>query len=153
MMDFMKKRICLDEGTLKNLHGMKSARKKRGLTQKKLSSLSGIPLGTIGKYESGYAYPMLARYLLLAEIFGWDMSNDPNYLFYKEYQSSSNRMQMKKRRYAYTNIELSREVNLSEESVRLVIKKDSVASVSNYARVMQVFKEEARLAEFRRGQR
>lgn len=152
MMDFMKKRICLDEGTLKNLHGMKADRRRLGLTQKQLSILSGIPLGTLGKYESGYAYPMLARYILLSEILGWDMTNDPNYFFYHEYQSSSNRMQAEKRRYAYTNIELSRDANLSEEAVRHVIKKKRAASVSNYMRVRQILNEEARLAEFRRRQ-
>ena len=153
MMDFKRKKICTDEGTLNHLRNMKADRVRLGMTQVELSRRSGIKLKTYRRYESGTSYPNLAAYLKLAEILGWDINEDPNYLFYEEYQHSYNRMQTQKRRYAYTNIELSREVNLSEESVRLVIKKKSVASVSNYVRVMQVFREEARLAEFRKGQR
>ena len=153
MMDFKRKKICPDEDTLKNLHNMKVDRVRLGLTQVELSKRSGIKLKTYRRYESGESYPNLAAYLKLAEILGWDIRENPNYLFYEEYRHSYNRMQTQKRRYAYTNIELSREVNSSEESVRHVIKKKSVASVSNYARVIQVFREEERLAKFRRGHR
>ena len=153
MMDFKRKKICPDEDTLKNLHNMKTDRVRLGLTQVELSKRSGIKLKTYRRYESGESYPNLAAYLKLAEILGWDIHENPNYLFYEEYRHSYNRMQTQKRRYAYTNIELSREVNSSEESVRHVIKKKSVANVSNHARVIQVFREEARLAEFRRKQR
>lgn len=153
MMDFKRKKICTDEDTLNNLRNMKADRLRLGLTQAELAKRSGIKLRTYHGYEYGTSYPNLAAYLKLAEILGWDIHENPNYLFYEEYQHSHNRMQTQKRRYAYTNIELSREVNLSEESVRHVIKKNSIASVSNYARVMQVFREEARLAEIRRRQR
>ena len=153
MIDFKRKKICRDEATLKNLRNMKADRVRLGLTQVELSRRSGIKLKTYRSYERGESYPNLAAYLKLSEILGWDIRENPNYLFYEEYQHSYNRMQTQKRRYAYTNIELSREVNSSEESVRHVIKKKSVASVSNYARVIQVFREEARLAEFRRKQR
>lgn len=153
MMDFKRKKICRDEATLKNLYNMKADRVRLGLTQVELSRRSDIKLKTYHRYECGESYPNLAAYLKLAEILGWDIRENPNYLFYEEYQHSYNRMHTQKRRYAYTNIELSREVNSSEESVRHVIKKKSIASVSNYARVIQVFREEARLAEFRRNHR
>ena len=153
MIDFKRKKICRDEATLQNLRNMKADRVRLGLTQVELSRRSGIKLKTYRSYERGESYPNLAAYLKLSEILGWDIRENPNYLFYEEYQHSYNRMQTQKRRYAYTNIELSREVNSSEESVRHVIKKKSIASVSNYARVIQVFREEARLAEFRRKQR
>ena len=153
MIDFKRKKICRDEATLKNLRNMKADRVRLGLTQVELSRRSGIKLKTYRSYERGESYPNLAAYLKLSEILGWDIRENPNYLFYEEYQHSYNRMQTQKRRYAYTNIELSREVNSSEESVRHVIKKKSIASVSNYARVIQIFREEERLAKFRRGHR
>ena len=96
---------------------------------------------------------MLSTYLKLAEILGWDMSGDPNYEYYIAYQKSYNPMHCRKRKYGYSNAELSRELHISEESVRHVMKKMASASVSNYTRVMQIFMESAQLAEFRRKQR
>ena len=122
---------------------------KLGLTQVKIAQVLGIPLKTYRCYEYGTSHPMLAMYLKLAELYGWDIRRDPNYLFYKDYQRNYNRMQYRKRRYAYTNAELSLELKVSEESVRHVIKKKREASVENYARVMEVFAEETRLSEFR----
>lgn len=132
---------------------MKEDRLRIGLTQKELSELAGVKLKTIQNYEYGVCYPMLSTYLKLAGILGWDMSGDPNYEYYIAYQKSYNPMHCRKRKYGYSNAELSRELHISEESVRHVIKKMASASVSNYTRVMQIFMESARLAEFRREQR
>lgn len=149
-MDFSRKDIHVTESVQRNLASLKDGRLRIGLTQKKLAELAGVKLKAIQNYEYRVCYPMLSTYLKLAEILGWDMSEDPNYEYYIAYQKSYNPMHYRKRKYGYNNAELSRELHISEEAVRHVVKKMASASVSNYARVMQIFNEEARLAEFRR---
>lgn len=75
----------------------------------------------------------------LAELAGVKLRAIQNYA----YQNSYNPMHCRKRRYGYTNVELSRALHISEESVRHVAKKMVSASVSNYERVKQLFMEEA----------
>ena len=151
MIDFSRKRISRDEATLSHLRSLKSERQRLGLTQKRLSELLGLKLKAVRRYEYGESYPMLQTYLKLAEIFGWDVSMNPNYMFYCEFvQTHTNRMNRSKKRYAYSNRELSDETMMSEESVRLVIKKKSSASVSSFMAVTRVFAEEAELTKTRR---
>ena len=143
MMDFSRKDIHVTESVQKNLASLKEGRLRIGLTQRKLAELAGVKLKAIQNYEYRVCYPMLSTYLKLAEILGWDMSEDPNYEYYRAYQNSHNPMYCRKRRYGYTNVELSRALHISEESVRHVVKKMGAASVANYARVKQLFMEEA----------
>ena len=146
MMDFSRKDIHVTESVQKNLASLKEGRLRIGLTQRKLAELVGVKLKAIQNYEYRVCYPMLSTYLKLAEILGWDMSEDPNYEYYRAYQKSHNPMYCRKRRYGYTNEELSRALHISEESVRHVVKKMGSASVANYARVRQIFIEEAQRA-------
>lgn len=49
---------------------MKNARKKAGLTQKKLSEISGIPLTSIAKYEGDEVSPTITKVHILANALG-----------------------------------------------------------------------------------
>ena len=147
MIDFSRKDIYVTESVQWNLGSLKESRLRMGLTQVKLAELAGVKLKAIQNYEYGVCYPMLSIYLKLAKILGWDMTGDPNYEYYVAYQKAYNPMNCRKRRYGYSNEELSRELHISEESVRHVVKKMTSASVGNYARVMRLFAEEAQREE------
>lgn len=45
-------------------------REERGLTQRELAKISGVPKGSIGNYEAGAYLPRISNILKLAKVLG-----------------------------------------------------------------------------------
>ena len=45
-------------------------REERGMTQRKLAEISGVPKGSIGNYEAGHYLPRIGNILKLAKVLG-----------------------------------------------------------------------------------
>lgn len=60
-----------NEEAERNIRGLSQFRKKRGLTQKELSQLSGISITDIGRYETQKRMPKVKNYNMLAKVFDW----------------------------------------------------------------------------------
>ena len=151
MKDLTRKKVYADEATMRNLQNLKTDRKRLGLTQEQISAKLRVSCRTYQNYEYGDSKPRLLVYLMLAEIFSWDIKDNPNYLFYMEFKKEKNGLRYRKEKYGYSNLELSERVMepVTGETIRHVIKKDKDASVKTYALVMDVFREEKRLEAFR----
>lgn len=105
----------MDEQTINNLKGIKADRKRLGLSRKKLSELTGINYKAISDYETGRYAPYLSRYLRLAEFFGWDIRDSPNYKF--AMMTANQGLKKRKRSYGLSTVEISRLTNFSEDSI------------------------------------
>ena len=151
MKDLTRKKVYADEATMRNLQHLKADRKRLGLTQEQISAKLRVSCRTYQNYEYGDSKPRLLVYLMLAEIFSWDIKDNPNYLFYLEFKKEKNGLRYRKEKYGYSNLELSERVMepVTGETIRHVIKKDKDASVKTYALVMEVFREDKRLEAFR----
>ena len=56
---------------------LKRLRKMKGITQKELSEETGLPLGSIKKYESGHVQPNLTNALKLVRYYNIDLLDLP----------------------------------------------------------------------------
>ena len=148
-MNMNNKKIYPDNDTLTHIQSIRAERKNRSLTQGDLASMLGVGQRTVSGYERGKIYPLLHIYLRLAEIFKWDVKNNPNYIFYHSYRSRIKRLVRLKKKYAYSNFELSKKANVTEEMVRHVLDADNRASVSSFVAVMKVLAAEEELARVR----
>ena len=45
-------------------------REERGMTQRELAEISGVPKGSIGNYEAGHYLPRIGNILKLAKVLG-----------------------------------------------------------------------------------
>lgn len=45
-------------------------REERGMTQRELAEVSGVPKGSIGNYEAGHYLPRIGNILKLAKVLG-----------------------------------------------------------------------------------
>lgn len=57
---------------VRNISGLYKSRMKRGMMQKKLSQLTGIPTAEIRRYEFHKYLPRVKNYNKLAKVFGWE---------------------------------------------------------------------------------
>lgn len=140
--DRMQIRIHLDDQTVSNLKSMRAERKRLGLSRKKLSELTGIRYGAIADYETGRYAPHLSRYLKLAEFFGWDIRDSPNYKFAKT--TAKYGLKKRKRYYGLNAEEISRLTNFSEGSIENALYVQSRSTINSFAAVMKVLDDEDR---------
>ncbi len=138
----MQVRIHLDEQTICNLQGMRTDRKKLGLSRKKLSELTGINYASIADYEEGRCAPHLSRYLLLAEIFGWDIKDSVNYIF----ANTTTKYDLKKRARSYglSTEELSRLTNFSQGTIENALYMQKLGTLNGFAAILEVIQDEER---------
>ena len=149
-MNMTRKKLYLDEATLKNIRSIRTERERLQITQGELALMLGINRRTLSGYECGTSYPILSVYLKLSEIFMWNIKDNPNYIFYHEYHKRIDKLKRQKKKYAYSNLELGHRANIAEETVRHVMKKNKQASVSSFAQVMKILSEEEELACIRK---
>lgn len=132
----------MDEQAVSNLKGMKAARKRLGLTRKKLSELTGINYSSIADYEMGRYAPYLSRYLKLAEILGWDIQDSVNYKF--AMTAEKHKLKKRKKCYGLNTREISRLSNFSESSIENALYMHSRSTINSFAAVLEVLDEEER---------
>ena len=140
-----QKHIHLDRQTIANLRNMRSDRKRLKMSPKDVERLTGISHVTILRYERGMYAPSMARYLLLAKIFGWDIKDSANYKFATakaaKVKSSINK---KKERYGISNSEISRTTNFSRYSISNAVCVNERCTANSFAAVIKVLDEEER---------
>lgn len=140
--DRMQVRIHLDEETQRNLRNMRADRKRLGLSRKDLADRLGVKYSAVADYELGRNAPHLSRYLLLAEIFGWDIKDSANYKF----AMTAEKYKLKKRKdsYGLNAREISRLSNFSESSIENALYMHSRSTINSFAAVLEVLDEEER---------
>ncbi len=130
----------MDEQTINNLKGIKADRKRLGLSRKKLSELTGINYKAISDYETGRYAPHLSRYLRLAEFFGWDIRDSPNYKFGKTTVKQD--LKKRKKSYGLSTVEISHLTNFSEDSIENALYNHNRSTINSFAAVLEVLDEE-----------
>ncbi len=140
-----QKHIHLDEQTRANLKGMRKERKRLGLSPKDVERLTGISHVTILRYERGMYTPSMARYLLLAEIFGWDIKDTANYRFATARTTRvKNSISRRKQCYGISNSEMSRITSFSRFSITNAVTVNERCTANSFAAVMKVLDDEER---------
>ncbi len=140
--DRMHVRIHLDEETQRNLRNMRADRKRLGLSRKDLADRLGVKYSAVADYELGRNAPHLSRYLLLAEILGWDIKDSANYKF----AQTKAKYNLKKRAKSYglSTEELSRLTNFSEDTIENTLYMPNVSTVNGFAAILEVIQDEER---------
>ena len=106
-MKIENKEIAEDRPTHEFLSKLRYRRKSAGLTQKSLAELAGVDVTTIHDYEREKTSPSLGVLMRLAEIFCYDLSGSVNAQYYKG-ELSVSKLQMAKRKYGFSDVELGR---------------------------------------------
>lgn len=134
--------IHLDEQTQRNLRNLKADRKRLGLSRQELAERLGVKYSAVADYELGRNAPHLSRYLLLAEIFGWDIKDSANYKF----AMTAEKYKLKKRKdsYGLNAREISRLSNFSESSIENALYMHRRSTINSFAAVVEVLDEEER---------
>ena len=140
--DRMHVRIHLDEETQRNLRNMRADRKRLGLSRKDLADRLGVKYSAVADYELGRNAPHLEKYLLLAEIFGWDIKDSVNYKF----AHTTARYDLKKRArtYGLSTEELSLLTNLSQDTIENALYMPKLGTLNGFAAILEVIQEEER---------
>lgn len=140
-----------DEETLKNMRSIRMERKKRNLSARQVAESLGIPLSSLYNYELGRNLPTLARYIAIAEFFGWNIQDNPNYIFYHEFLSTQNHYKLKKYKHSYdiSTSELSKLTNYSEVPIGNIFRRCKGANPRIFARLLAVFEDEKRREDLR----
>ena len=135
-------RIHMDEQTQRNLRNMKADRKRLGLSRKNLADRLGVKYSAVADYELGRNAPHLSRYLLLAEILGWNIEDSANYMF----AHTTARYDLKKRArtYGLSTEELSRLTNFSQDTIENALYMHKAGTVNGFAAILEVIQEEER---------
>lgn len=141
------KHIYIDAETSEQLLNLRSERKKLGYKGKDMSEKLGISYNRYMQYETGIRTPPVRIYLQLAEILCWDVRRNPNWLF--QQRPKLRDLRVAKKRYGYTNVELSKRTGLSKDCIVRFFKKKSERTPHVYVLLEQAL-EEARLAEIKR---
>ncbi len=149
-MNVNKKQLLLDEDTLANLRCIRTERKRLGLSQRELAAMLKIGADRISVYENGKEHPLLQTYIQLAQLFDWDIENNPNYLFYHHHRSQIRRLNILKDKHSYSYSELGEETNLSKDSVYRLLNQFKDISIASFVSVMQVLKDEDKRAKNRK---
>ena len=140
------KHLYLDNDTLALIHSIKKERVKLGLTLRELAPLIGVDWSTIKDYESGRNHPTLANFLKLAQFFGWDISNNINFLFL----SLNKNLEKFRQLVAFHNIsqrEFQRLTHFSKTNLWHLFNGKGTVHV--FATLKALLDEENRLADFR----
>ena len=147
-----RKYLYLDEETLRNLERMVSERKRRGITRKELSALTGIPQSCLARYEHGTGYPTQGNYMKLADFFGWDIRGNANYIFsHRELAMKKCRaLRARKESRGWDYAELSRELNTLPQIVSGTCKLTRQGTARTFGKLCEVFAEERQLEKQRR---
>ena len=141
------KYIFVDEDTLKLLKSIRPERKKRGLYLHQLATLTGIKTHALSRYENLKRFPVLDNFLILADFFHWDISNNINFLFSK-YKKNLQYFRRFKRSHGFTLYELkdiAGNISYGPFGEFFVGK----GSIKTFAIVKDIFDEEHRLTTFR----
>lgn len=141
--------IHLDEQTKQNLQGMRAERIRRGINRKELAERTGINYASIADYETGRYAPALERYLILAEFFGWNIQDSPNYKFAKN-TAAKLQQELKKRKnlYGLTTNELSIATNFSADTIENALYTPNECTMNGVAAILHVIDEEERRSKF-----
>ena len=146
-MNVKNKQLLLDEDTLANLRNIRAERKRLGLSQRELAAILKINADRISVYETGKEHPLLQTYIQLAQLFDWDIENNPNYLFYRHHRSQIRRLNILKNKHSYSYSELGDETNLSKDSVYRLLNQFPDISIASFVSVMQALNAEDRRAK------
>ncbi len=142
----MNKKLYLDDVTLKNIRSIKAERKKCGLTQYDLAKFLGVSQRTISKYEIGLCVPIFQIYKKLAELFNWDIENDINYEFHYKRKD----VKKLKNKYYLSCQEISEHTGIKYNLVEKAVYRNQFMSIGTYSKLIHFFKEEERIASYRR---
>ncbi len=143
------KQLYITPQVLENLKSIKQKRLSLGLSRKALGQLLNVTEYSISLYERGIFFPKLGNYLKLAEIFHWNLDNDPNFLFSQCNFENLNKI---KRSLAFSTKELSDEIFLSTSIIRKLFckTKNRRCSIYTYKKVLDVLNHELDLIQFRK---
>ena len=138
----MHVRIHLDEQTQSNLRNMRADRKRLGLSRKELAEYLGVKYSTVADYETGRYAPHLEKYLLLAEIFRWDIKSSANYKF----SQTTAKYDLKKRARSYglSTEDLCQLTNFSQDTIENALYMPKLGTVNGFAAILEVIQEEER---------
>ena len=137
--------IHLDEQTQSNIQGMRADREKLGISRWEMAKRTGINYSSLADYEEGRYAPTLKRYMILAEFFGWDIKNSPNYKFAKTPPSVlQEELKRRKNLYGLTKYELSEAAKFSTNAVVNAMYIPKERTLNTFAAIMGVFDEEER---------
>lgn len=136
-----QKRICLDERAQKFLSELRSERKKLGLTLNEAAVRIGCDFTTLGDYERGRSAPLLGKFIKLAELYQYDISDSLNYKFFYG-KIDGGMVRHKLRRYGLGMKELSKLTNYSENMITWSMYFRSECSLECLAAILKVIKQE-----------
>ena len=101
-----RRKIVMDEETIKFLEKLADLRKRAGYTQQELSERIGIHECTIQRYERGAGYPQLGILIMLAQELCYDISGSINYkYYYRQIDTDDLKKQMMKAGLTYRALE------------------------------------------------
>ena len=141
------KYIFVDEDTLKLLKSIRPERKKLGLSLHQFATLTGIKTQALSRYENLKRFPVLDNFLILADFFHWDISNNINFLF-SNYKKNLQYFRRFKRSHGFTLDELQNIAgNVSYGPFNDFFHGNG--SIKTFAIVKDIFDEEHRLTTFR----
>ena len=148
-MPYDNKHLLLDENTLSFLRRIKADREKQGLSLRKLTRLLGLKdHNNIYLYEHGKVAPSLGTFLKLAEFFGWDISKNPNYIFYSGFFNPDELKKIRKH-FSFTNKELAHIIGVNEMTISYLFAKPELATIKTVNKILEIFADEERREKIR----
>ena len=148
-MPYENKSLFLDENTLSLLRRIKFDRALHGLNQTQLAHLLGIKdYRSISRYERGKRIPNLGNFFKLAEIFNWNILDNPNYIFYSGFLCSDE-LKGFKRRFHFSNYELANIIGADESTVSFLFSNSPQATPDAFGKILNVFEDEERREKIR----